>query len=258
MSFAGGDSSGSGGRLPHAPALDGVRAIAVVAVMLYHAGVRQVPGGFLGVDVFFALSGFLITSLLLDERRRWGSVDLRRLLAATCAAPAAGAVRRRRGGLRVDRDDARRPAAPAGARRRAGDGAVRRQLAVRLLRPVVLRPVRRPRRRSCTCGRWASRSSGTCCSRCCSGCSSCSSAAAPVRWPGRSARWRSRPPRGWRCCSCRAPTRLGCTTAPTRARRSFWSARCWRWCWPAGRCRGRRSRRPARVASQPPPACSRC
>jgi peptidoglycan/LPS O-acetylase OafA/YrhL len=63
--------------LPRRPALDGVRAVAVIAVMLYHARVGWVPGGFLGVDLFFVLSGFLITSLLLAEHLRWGSVDLR-------------------------------------------------------------------------------------------------------------------------------------------------------------------------------------
>jgi peptidoglycan/LPS O-acetylase OafA/YrhL len=64
-------------RLPYVAALDGVRALAVAGVVLYHAGVAWVPGGFLGVDVFFVLSGFLITSLLLAERRATGSIDLR-------------------------------------------------------------------------------------------------------------------------------------------------------------------------------------
>jgi peptidoglycan/LPS O-acetylase OafA/YrhL len=70
-----------GGRrpsLPHAPALDGLRAVAVAAVLLYHAGVSWMPGGFMGVDVFFVLSGYLITSLLLAELRRGGGIDLPR------------------------------------------------------------------------------------------------------------------------------------------------------------------------------------
>ncbi len=49
------------------PSLDGLRAVAVIAVLLYHLPVSWLPGGFLGVDVFFVLSGFLITSLLLEE-----------------------------------------------------------------------------------------------------------------------------------------------------------------------------------------------
>ncbi len=58
------------------PALDGVRALAVTVVVLFHAGVPGLPGGFLGVDAFFVLSGFLITSLLLVEARRDGRVRL--------------------------------------------------------------------------------------------------------------------------------------------------------------------------------------
>ena len=54
-------------QLGYQPALDGIRALAVLAVLLYHSGYAWMPGGFLGVDVFFVLSGFLITSLLLGE-----------------------------------------------------------------------------------------------------------------------------------------------------------------------------------------------
>lgn len=61
---------------PHWPALDGLRAFAVVAVMLYHAELGVAVNGYLGVDVFFVLSGFLITSLLLHERSGTGRVNL--------------------------------------------------------------------------------------------------------------------------------------------------------------------------------------
>jgi peptidoglycan/LPS O-acetylase OafA/YrhL len=57
--------------------LDGLRAVAVIGVLLYHAGVSWIPGGLLGVDVFFVISGFLITTLLLDERARTGRIALR-------------------------------------------------------------------------------------------------------------------------------------------------------------------------------------
>jgi peptidoglycan/LPS O-acetylase OafA/YrhL len=58
------------------PALDGVRAVAVLAVMLFHGGVSWLPGGFLGVDAFFLLSGYLITSLLLAEFDGAGRIRL--------------------------------------------------------------------------------------------------------------------------------------------------------------------------------------
>jgi len=59
------------------PALDGVRALAIVLVLLFHLGYAWMPGGYLGVSVFFTLSGFLITSLLLDERTRTHYIRVR-------------------------------------------------------------------------------------------------------------------------------------------------------------------------------------
>jgi peptidoglycan/LPS O-acetylase OafA/YrhL len=58
------------------PSLDGVRAVSVIAVLLYHGGFSWMHGGFFGVEVFFVVSGFLITSLLLDEREKTGGVSL--------------------------------------------------------------------------------------------------------------------------------------------------------------------------------------
>ena len=59
------------------PAIDGLRAVAVIAVMLYHLGFTWIPGGFLGVDLFFVISGYVITRLLLDSIARSGGLDLR-------------------------------------------------------------------------------------------------------------------------------------------------------------------------------------
>jgi len=54
-----------------------LRAVAVIAVMLYHLGFKWIPGGFLGVDLFFVISGYVITRLLLDSIQRSGGLDLR-------------------------------------------------------------------------------------------------------------------------------------------------------------------------------------
>ena len=74
------DLAGSGrvpARLPYMPGVDGLRAVAVIAVLLYHANFGFIPGGFLGVEVFLVISGYLITSLLLLEWLRTGSIDLK-------------------------------------------------------------------------------------------------------------------------------------------------------------------------------------
>ncbi|WP_334140981.1 acyltransferase family protein [Rhabdothermincola sp.] len=64
-------------QLPYFPALDGLRGLAVAAVLAFHGGFSWMVGGFLGVSTFFTLSGFLITSLLLAERGGRGALDLR-------------------------------------------------------------------------------------------------------------------------------------------------------------------------------------
>ncbi len=63
-------------RVPYLPGLDGMRAVAVVAVMIYHANASWLHGGFLGVEVFFVISGYLITLLLIAEHERNERVNL--------------------------------------------------------------------------------------------------------------------------------------------------------------------------------------
>lgn len=104
------DSRSGGDQTPHVthntpplgylPSLDGIRAIAVLAVMVFHSALPWLPGGFLGVDVFFVLSGFLITTLLLQEVERTGRIHFgafylrraRRLLPALAVVLVASAA----------------------------------------------------------------------------------------------------------------------------------------------------------------------
>jgi peptidoglycan/LPS O-acetylase OafA/YrhL len=62
--------------MPYIPGLDGLRALAVVAVMVYHANHEWLSGGFLGVEVFFVISGYLITLLMIGEHERLGRIHL--------------------------------------------------------------------------------------------------------------------------------------------------------------------------------------
>jgi peptidoglycan/LPS O-acetylase OafA/YrhL len=64
-------------RIPYQPALDGLRALAILTIMLYHGQVPWPRGGYLSVDLFFVLSGFLITTLLVAEWRARGGIDLK-------------------------------------------------------------------------------------------------------------------------------------------------------------------------------------
>ena len=66
----------------HIASIDGLRAIAVTAVVLYHLGISWIPGGFLGVDLFFVISGYVITRLILDSINQSSGLDLRAFYAA--------------------------------------------------------------------------------------------------------------------------------------------------------------------------------
>src|SRR5690606_23266838 len=78
--MAGSDSRLATGLAKHTaafrPDIEGLRAVAIGLVLVYHSGITFVPGGFVGVDVFFVISGFLITGLLVREVERTGRVSL--------------------------------------------------------------------------------------------------------------------------------------------------------------------------------------
>ncbi len=77
------DANAPGARstLGHIRGLDGIRALSVLSIIAFHTGLNSVPGGFYGVDSFFVLSGFLITSLLVREWSGTGTIKLRRFWA---------------------------------------------------------------------------------------------------------------------------------------------------------------------------------
>ena len=66
----------------HIPSIDGLRAVAVTAVVLYHLGIDWIPGGFLGVDLFFVISGYVITRLILDSIESANGLDIYAFFAA--------------------------------------------------------------------------------------------------------------------------------------------------------------------------------
>ena len=96
-------------RRRYMPGLDGLRAIAVLAVIAYHLDFGWAEGGLLGVGVFFTLSGYLITDILLTQVNR-GGIRLQVVLAGARPAPAAGAVRDADRRRRLGDDDRPAPA----------------------------------------------------------------------------------------------------------------------------------------------------
>jgi peptidoglycan/LPS O-acetylase OafA/YrhL len=104
--------------LRYMPALDGLRALAVLAVLLYHGNVSWAQGGYFGVDAFFVLSGFLITGLLLAEWRDEGGINFkqfwvrraRRLLPALALVVVAVAVYAARYAMPIELHQLRRDA----------------------------------------------------------------------------------------------------------------------------------------------------
>ena len=76
------DRGRKAGEMGYLPGLDGIRALAVLGVLLYHGDLTWMQGGFLGVDVFFVLSGFLITTLIVEEYNRSGRIDFKRFYLA--------------------------------------------------------------------------------------------------------------------------------------------------------------------------------
>ena len=127
---------------PHIAGLDGIRAVAVIGVLGFHAGVAGFAGGLLGVDIFFVLSGFLITSLLVAEWSRTGHRVVPPLLRAAGPAPPPRPLPAPAAGGRLRPVVRRARHAEHAARRCLLHVGLRRQLAVHLLGTELLRALR--------------------------------------------------------------------------------------------------------------------
>ncbi len=209
------------------PGLDGLRAISVVAVLLYHADMPWLDGGFLGVEVFFVISGYLITLLLTQEHERTSTDLAAELLDAPRPPVARRPVHAAGDGLdgRADllprgRDQAGRPG--------LGGADVRHQLVPDLHRSVVLRPD------GAAAGVPAPLVAGDRGAVLPRVAAAAARPAAPVqgspprRSPGSSRSAPSPRSSGWRSCSSRRWIPAGRTTAPTPGRRGCCSAPPWR------------------------------
>ena len=149
--------------LEYRPELDGLRGIAILAVVGYHAFPALVPGGFVGVDVFFVLSGFLISSIILRQLRgatfTLGGFYLRRVRRLFPALALVLAVCLLLGWFLLLPEEFENLGRHIGAAAAfVLNFAVRRESGY--FDPAA-------ERRCCTCGRWASKSSSTSCGRCC-------------------------------------------------------------------------------------------